>query len=209
MSGSAVPPFAARLSVSDPPVAVSATEEATTQIGTGKVVDQLRAVDDVLAEYHLERRIAIELQERRSAETEEFGRAASHALRCVVKPALVAFADRLMADGVGGLVEEHPPKGRFGLRLVLWIALDGPIVTPPRQDHNPYLQLDLDVEHREVRVWEGDMWLGLGASRLAAPLALDELTASVVTGRAVAVLQRAADHAKRMLTDLLPERDLP
>jgi hypothetical protein len=169
---------------------------------------QLRVVDEVLAEYHLERRIALEFEQRAISEREHFGRAASHALRCVVKPALQAVASRLVEDGVGGLVEERPPSGRFGPRLVLWMSLDGAIVTEPRPDRNPYLQLDLDAGLREVRVWEGDMWLNLGASRLAKPLTLEELTAAVATDRAIAVLERAAGHAKQVVTDLTPERDL-
>ncbi len=33
----------------------------------------------------------------------------------------------------------------------MWLSFDGPIVTTPRQDGNPYLQLDLDVPGRQVR----------------------------------------------------------
>jgi hypothetical protein len=187
----------------------SGVAEVVTHDGDVKAARaQLRVVDDLLAEYHVERRIALEFQERAMTEHENFVRVASHALRCVVKPALLAVADRMVENGVGGLVEERPPSGRFGNRLVLWMALDGPIVTAPRPDRNPYLQLDLDAGRREVRVWEGDMWLNLGASRLAAPLILNELTAVGATERALAVLQRAANHAKQLLADLIPESDL-
>ena len=188
---------------------LAAANEAVADESTASARSQLCAVDDVLGEYHLERRIVTEHQERTAAERDRFARAASHALRCVVKPALQAVADRLAEDGVGGLVQERPPSARVDLRLVLWMSLDGPIVAAPRQDRNPYLQLDVDVDHREVRVWEGDMWLHLGASRPAAPLALHELTAAVATDRAVAVLRRAASHSTRILAGLLPQSDLP
>lgn len=95
------------------------------------------------------------------------------------------------------------------LRLVLWMSLDGPIVGSPRQDRNPYLHLDLDVDRREVRVWEGDKWLDRGASRATSPLALDDLTAAVATRRAIAVLQRAAYHAKAVVTRAETEGDRP
>jgi hypothetical protein len=166
-------------------------------------------VDELLAEYHLERRVAREIEERRAADREQFARAAAHALGCVVKPALQAVADRLVQQGAGGLVEDRRRSGDLGPRLVLWMSLDGPIVGSPRQDRNPYLQLDLDVDRREVRVWEGDKWLDRGASRATSPLALDDLTAAVATRRAIAVLKRAADHAKAVVTRAETEGDRP
>jgi hypothetical protein len=194
---------------SDTDCGVAPADEVIANDAETSVVSQLRAVDDVLAQYHLERRIALESQQRTTVERAEFARAACHALRTVVTPALQLVADRLAQDGVGGLVEDRPRSGRFGPGAVLWMSLDGPIVSAPRPDRNPYIQFDIDVDRREVRVWEGDMWLHLGASRPAAPLVLRELTETVVMQRAVTVLQRAADHAKRILADLLPEGALP
>jgi hypothetical protein len=177
-------------------------EEAAS--GDGVAPCQLLAIDDVLAEYHLERRVALEVAARAAADRDNFERAATHALRNVVKPALASVAARLDADGAGGRVDERPASSRHGPRLVLWMSLDGPIVTA-RQDRNPYLQLDLDVPERHVRVWEGDMWLGSGASRPAPALSLPELTSKVVTDRAIAVLRRAADRAQRLMTTNLAQ----
>jgi hypothetical protein len=172
------------------------------------VASDLTAVDDILAEYHLERRVALELQARAEADREHFLRTATHALRCTVRPALDAIAARLVGDGAGGRVDERSNSERPGMRLVLWMSLDGPVAGQPREDRNPYLRLDLDVPGRQVRVWEGDMWLGYGASRPAPALTLDQLTTTVVTQRAMAVLRRAAAQAGQVLTTLMREGNM-
>ena len=53
---------------------------------------------------------------------------------------------------------------------------EGPVADPPRVDRFPYLQIDLDVPSRSLKVWEGDMWERRGASRAADPFTLKTLT---------------------------------
>ena len=81
-------------------------------------------------------------------------------------------------------------------RLILWMSLKGKITGTPRQDLNPYLQLDVDVEHRRIDVWEGDMWEREGTSRATSPWQLDEITSETVTERVVSILERAAGHGQ-------------
>lgn len=84
-----------------------------------------------------------------------------------VRPAMQAVVDRLRREGGDGLIEEHPGgEPRVSTpRLTLWMSLQGPIDGPPRQDRNPYLQLDADVVGRVIRLTEGDSWRGGGAGR--------------------------------------------
>jgi hypothetical protein len=58
----------------------------------------------------------------------------------------------------------------------------------PRQDRNPYLQLDANVMYRRVDIWEGDMWQKLGTSRATSPWQLSDITS--VTERIVGILGR-------------------
>ncbi len=83
----------------------------------------------------------------------------------VVRPAMEAVLDRLRMEGGDGLIEEHPGgEPRVSTpRLTLWMSLQGPIEGAPRQDRNPYLQLDADVVDRVIRLTEGDSWRGGGA----------------------------------------------
>lgn len=65
-----------------------------------------------------------------------------------------------------GLIEEHhggEPRVSSP-RLTLWMSLQGAIDGTPRQDRNPYLQLDADVAGKVIRLTEGDSWRGSGAS---------------------------------------------
>ena len=119
---------------------------------------------------------------------------AAHDLVCtVIWPAFEAIAARLNTDGGGGRVDERLADGIHPYRLTLWMSLEGQIASP-RQDRNPYLQLDLDIPNRRFKVWEGDMWEKQGSSRNSTPWRLDEVTTKAVTQRAVAVLHRAASH---------------
>ena len=111
----------------------------------------------------------------------------------VIRPAFDAIAARLNADGGGGQVDERFADGAHPYRLTLWMSLEEQIASP-RQDRNPFLQLDLDMPNRRFKVWEGDMWEKQGSSRDSTPWRLDEVTTKAVTERAVAVLRRAASH---------------
>jgi hypothetical protein len=76
------------------------------------------------------------------------------------------------------------------------MSLDGETIGAPRQDLNPYLQLDADVAHRRIDVWEGDMWQKQGTSRSTAPWQLNEISTKSVTERVVGILERAARHGE-------------
>ena len=73
------------------------------------------------------------------------------------------------------------------------MSLEGEIASP-RQDRNPYLQLDLDVPNWRFKVWEGDMWEKQGSSRDSTPWRLNEVTTKALTQRVIAILHRAASH---------------
>ena len=156
--------------------------------------EMLRPIDDLLSDHRLRQKERAAVAEHMRRERERFVLSARHTLEQVVKPALVDIAERLRIDGGDGLVEEHPAEGRHGHRMMLWMSVDGLMVRAPRVDRNPYLQLEVDDAARQLTVWEGDMWDGLGASRKANPITLDELTAELVTTRAVDVLRRAVEH---------------
>jgi hypothetical protein len=81
-----------------------------------------------------------------------------------VRPAMQDVLDRLRQEGGDGLIEEHPGgEPRVSTpRLTLWMALQGDIDGAPRQDRNPYLQIDADVSGRVIRLTEGDSWRGGG-----------------------------------------------
>jgi hypothetical protein len=112
----------------------------------------------------------------------------------VIRPALEATLARLARDGGGGRIEERARDDTHSLRLIPWMWLDGDVDDPPRQDRNPYLQLDIDVATRQVDVWEGDMREAQGSSRATSPWHLSEITADSVTDRVIDILKRAAGH---------------
>ena len=113
-----------------------------------------------------------------------------------VRPAMKAVLDRLRQLGGGGLVEEHAGgEPRFPQpRIVLWMSLKGELVGEPRPDRYPYLQLEADVERRQVQVDEGDMWRGAGGrtSGRARAWDLSELTRQRVTDELLVIARRAA-----------------
>ena len=74
------------------------------------------------------------------------------------------------------------------------MSLEGEIPAEPRQDRDPFLQLDADVARRRVDVWEGDMWQGQGISQQTVPWQLSEMSPANVTERIIGILERAAEH---------------
>jgi hypothetical protein len=112
----------------------------------------------------------------------------------VLKPTLEAVIQRLRRDGGDGILRERRSDGVHGPRLTLWMSLEGEISAEPHQDRNPFLQLDADVAHRRVTVWEGDMWQKQGVSQQTAPWRLSEISPAGVTERVVGILGRAAEH---------------
>jgi hypothetical protein len=77
------------------------------------------------------------------------------------------------------------------------MTLDREVTVLDRPDLYPYLQLDLDVPRRVFTIWEGDIWERQGSRRATDPWKLADITAPVVTERAIAVLRRVASHDVR------------
>ena len=153
----------------------------------------LAEIDDVLGSWVARRQAFAQRQAEARAARQQFEHAAHDLALTVIRPAFDAIAARLNADGGGGRVDERLADGAHPYRLTLWMSLEEQIASP-RQDRNPFLQLDLDVPNRRFKVWEGDMWEKQGSSRDSTPWRLDEVTTKAVTERAVAVLRRAASH---------------
>jgi hypothetical protein len=78
-------------------------------------------------------------------------------------------------------------------RVTPWMSTQGEVANP-RQDLNPFLQLDADVANRRINVWEGDMVENQGTSRPTSPWVLSEVTRESTMERIVDVLRRAGTH---------------
>jgi hypothetical protein len=152
--------------------------------------DPLGAIDGLLVTYREQEASRGSLERAQDAERERFVRDARHAVETVVKPALWAVGRRLQRDGGDGFIVERAAEGRISQRITLWMSPQGPVADPPRVDRFPYLQIDVDVPSRSLKVWEGDMWNRRGASRATDPFTLETLTADGVERRAVDVLRR-------------------
>jgi hypothetical protein len=113
-----------------------------------------------------------------------------------VRPAMQAVLDRLRQEGGDGLIEEYPGgEPRVATpRLTLWMSLQGPLEGAPRQDRNPYLQLDADVVDGVIRVSEGDSWHGGGAGRSgsAGTWKLADVNAALVVQELAKIVRRSA-----------------
>lgn len=112
----------------------------------------------------------------------------------VIRPTMEMAIERLRMDGGGGLIEEHGLDVLHKPRVTLWMSMEGEIAGSPRQDLNPFLQLDADLAHRRIDVWEGDMVENQGTSRATSPWALSEVTSESVMERIVDILRRAGTH---------------
>jgi hypothetical protein len=179
----AVSPAPTRRKVIGPPTTVAPTDQ----------LDSLSEVDDVLGDWSNRRQAFVQRQAEARAARQQFESDALDLARTVIRPAFDALAARLNADGGGGRVYQRLADSSHCFRLRLWMSLEGEIATP-RQDRNPYLQLDLDVRNSRINVWEGDMWKKQGSSRDSTPWRLDEITNDAVTQRVIAILHRAASH---------------
>jgi hypothetical protein len=74
------------------------------------------------------------------------------------------------------------------------MSLQGPMNGVPRQDRNPYLQLDADVVDRVIRLTEGDSWHGGGAghSGSAGTWKTSDVTSALVTRELADIVHRSA-----------------
>jgi hypothetical protein len=152
----------------------------------GTVVAALKQQDALSAES------ATQVLEGRQAFFDEF----HEVCRTEVRPAMEAVLERLLAEGGDGLIEEHPGgEPRVSTpRMTLWMSLQGPLTGAPRQDRNPYLQLDADVVGRVIRVSEGDSWRGGGAgqSGSAGTWKPTDVTRALVVQELAEIVRRSA-----------------
>jgi hypothetical protein len=158
--------------------------------------DPISEIDEILEHWSDRQHQFAEREARAQAEAKRFLEEFKELSQHVIKPAMEQLVQRLRKDGGGGLIWEGGSRTMYRPRLVLWMSLDGEIIGEPRQDLNPYLQLDADVAHRRIDVWEGDMWQKQGTSRSTAPWQLIDISTKSVTERAVAILERAAGHGE-------------
>jgi hypothetical protein len=114
----------------------------------------------------------------------------------VIKPAMEANVQRLQKDGGDGMIWDGESEAMHRPSVILWMSLKGKIDGPPRQDLNPYLQLDVDTPHRRIDIWEGDMWENSGVSRATTPWHLTDISTESVNRRVMGILDRATNHAE-------------
>ena len=175
--------------MSQTPNEPASTVDSVTPTPTDSVTD----IDEIVHHWTDLRQEGVERQAEAEAERRHFLEDFRTNVDSVIRPAMQAAVARLGEDGGGGLIEEREESLMHRPRIVLWMSLDGEIVAP-RQDRNPYLQLDADVGRRRIDVWEGDMWEEEGASRAGSPWELGDVSTESVTKRILDILRRAATH---------------
>lgn len=167
---------------------------SSTSAATPVPTDSVAEIDQIVGHWTDLRQEGVEQQAQAEAERHQFLENFRTISDSVIRPAMQAAADRLGKDGGGGLIEEREEDPMHRPRIILWMSLEGDIAGTPRQDLNPYLQLDADVGLRRIDVWEGDMWEKEGASRATSPLELGDVSTESVTTRILDILRRAATH---------------
>jgi hypothetical protein len=156
--------------------------------------DPYREIDEALAVWSSRERAFAEREAAERVEREKFLRDFEELAKSVIRPTMESVIERLRRDGGDGAIEERRSDAFHTPRIILWVSLEGEISAKPQQDRNPFLQLDADVAHREVNVWEGDMWERQGISRATSPWKMTEISSASLTERAVGILQRAAQN---------------
>ncbi len=156
--------------------------------------DSLNEIDEIVDHWSQLRQESADEQAHAEIEREHFLQEFRAITSSVIRPTMDTALERLRKDGGGGLIEEGGPESRRKPRVTLWMSMKGEIAGSPRQDLNPFLQLDADPVQRQIDVWEGDMVENQGTSRATSPWALSEVTEEAVMGRIVAILRRAGTH---------------
>ena len=156
--------------------------------------DSLSEIDQILDRWSHLRQESAEEQAHAEVEREHFLQEFRALTSSVIQPTMQMAIERLRKDGGGGLIEEHGPDILHKPRITLWMSMEGEVAGSPRQDRNPFLQLDADLVHRRIDVWEGDMVENQGTSRATSPWALSEVTPENVMEKIVDILRRAGTH---------------
>jgi hypothetical protein len=156
--------------------------------------DPYLEIDEALTVWSSRERAFVEREAAAKVEREKFLRDFEELSKSVIKPTMESVIERLRRDGGDGAIEERRWDAFHTPRVILWMSLEGEISDKPGQDRNPFLQLDADVAHRQVNVWEGDMWERQGLSRVTSPWKLNEISPASVTERIAGILQRAAQN---------------
>jgi hypothetical protein len=152
------------------------------------------AIDQIVGHWTELRHEKATKEEEAEAERERFLDNFRKLDEAIIQPAMEATLTELRKDGGGGQIDVRKEDLMHRPRVTLWLSLEGEIKGTPDQGKNPYLQLDADVAHRQVAVWEGDMWMKEGVSRDTAPFKMDEITTESITERILGILKRAATH---------------
>ncbi len=173
-------------------------EEPTVSIeqdsGATENGDSVIEIDEIVDHWSHLRHEAAEREVQAEVERKQFLRAFENITRDVIRPAMERAIERLREDGGGGFIEQHEVDILHKPRVVMWMSLEGEISGSPRQDLNPFLQLDADVASRQIDVWEGDMVDKKGSSRATAHWDLSEVSSDGVIERIISILRRAATH---------------
>jgi hypothetical protein len=154
--------------------------------------DSMIEIDEIVDRWSDLRHEAAEREAQAEVERKQFLQAFQDITRAVVRPAMEMAIERLRRDGGGGFIEQHEVDILHKPRVTLWMSMEGEISGSPRQDLNPFLQLDADAIHRRIDVWEGDMVDKSGSSAAAAPWDLSEVSSDGVIERIIGILRRAA-----------------
>jgi hypothetical protein len=155
---------------------------------------ELIEIDEIVDHRSHLRQQSTEERAHAEIEKEHFLQEFQDITRSVVRPTMERAIERLRQDGGGGLIEEHAADSLHKSRVTLWMSMEGEIEGSPRQDLNPFLQLDANPVHRRIEVWEGDMVENQGTSRATSPWDLSEITSESVMDRIVHILRRAGTH---------------
>ena len=160
--------------------------------------DSVGGIDRILGEWTDREEEFAKKADEAKAGREEFLDRFRDVMGCVIKPAMEAIVQRLEEDGGDGAIWEGDSEAMHRPRVILWMSLKGKMSNSPRQDRNPYLQLDLDMARHQIDVWEGDMWENTGVSRATDPWDLRDITPEKINRAVMGILDRATNHTRAL-----------
>ena len=166
--------------------------------GPDALTDSVGGIDRILGEWTDRQEDFARKASEAQAERDEFLDSFSQIMRGAIKPAMEAIVQRLEEDGGDGMIWEGESEAMQRPRVILWMSLKGKMSASPRQDRNPYLQLDVDVARHRIDVWEGDMWENSVVSRATAPWDLEDITPETIDRAVMGILDRATNHPRTL-----------